>query len=233
MFDLLYPIGLAAIKILASTFVVDRIQVRVEYESVKRILSFLTTQIVKSAVNIVLLLIAVYGSGWILNRRMSVLLICSVYMASVIESLARLLHALPDIFSFLVVYHGNPRSYLHARIQREVYQRLRYDDARSPLLKRLFKRVMLQSDEVMSSEVAQKAVSAIWGRVVGRFMATATALAAYIVVFRFLVAPYLVTAHTKFTVWQALLYPVAFASDYFFGTSLVKQVHALRFQLFH
>ncbi len=92
---------------------------------------------------------------------------------------------------------------------------------------------MLRSNEEISSDVAQKAVSAIWGRVVGRFTATATALAAYVVVFRFLVAPYLITAHTKLTVWQALLYPIAFASDYFFGTSFVKHVHALRFQLFN
>jgi hypothetical protein len=92
---------------------------------------------------------------------------------------------------------------------------------------------MLRSDEEISSEVAHKAVSAVWSRVVGRFMATTTALAAYIVVFRFVVAPYLITTHTKLTVWQALLYPIAFASDYFFGTSLVKHVHALRFRLFN
>ncbi len=140
MFDLIYPIGLATVKLLASAFVVDRIQVRAQYESVRRILRFLTEQIVKSLVNIVLLLLAVYGSGWFLNRRMSVLFICSVYMASVIESLVRLLQAAPNIFSLLVVHHGNPRSYLHARIQREVYQRLRYDDARSFLLKRLSSR---------------------------------------------------------------------------------------------
>jgi hypothetical protein len=47
-----------------------------------------------------------------------------------------------------------------------------------------------------------------------------------------LVAPYLITGHTKLTVWQALLYPVAYASDYFFGTSIVKYVHSFRFRLF-
>jgi hypothetical protein len=232
MIDIFFPIGLAAVKFFASAFVVERIQVRTEYVSVRRILRFLTEQIVKSLMNIALLLVSVYGSGWFLNRRMSVLLICSVYMASVIEGLVRLLRALPNIYSLLVVHHGNPRSYLHARIRREVYKRLRYDDARSSLLKRLFKRVMLRSDEEISSEVAHKVVSAVWSRVVGRFMATTTALAVYIVVFRFVVAPYLITTHTKLTVWQALLYPVAFASDYFFGTSLVKQVHTFRFRLF-
>ena len=91
---------------------------------------------------------------------------------------------------------------------------------------------MLHSNEDISREVAQKATSAVWGWVVGRFMATTAALVAYIVFFRFLVAPYLVTQSTKLTVWQALLYPIAYASDYFFGTSFVKYVHSIRFRLF-
>lgn len=57
----------------------------------KRILAQFTAQIVKIVVNVLLLLIAVYGSGWFLKRGVSVLVICSVYMASVIESLVRLL----------------------------------------------------------------------------------------------------------------------------------------------
>jgi len=81
---------------------------------------------------------------------------------------------------------------------------------------------MLRSNEALALEVARKATAAIWRRVVGRFMVTAAALVAYIVVFRFLVTPYLITGHTKLTVWQALLYPVAYVSDYFFGTSFVK-----------
>jgi hypothetical protein len=90
---------------------------------------------------------------------------------------------------------------------------------------------MLRSNEEIAREVAIKATPAIWSRVVGRFTATATDLVAYIVVFRFLVAPYLITGHTKLTVWQALLYPIAYASDYFFGTSFVKYVHSIRFRL--
>jgi hypothetical protein len=113
-----------------------------------------------------------------------------------------------------------------------VYRRLCEADARSSLFKRLFKQIMLRSNEEIAREVAHKATSAIWSRVVGRFMATTTALVAYIVFFRFLVAPYLITGHTKLTVWQALLYPIAYASDYFFGTSFLHYVRSLRFRLF-
>ena len=232
MLEFVFPIGLAAIKLIASTFVVERIQVRVEYESVNRILRSFTAQIVKSLVNIVLLVAAVYGSGRFLSRRMSILFICSVYMASVIEGVARLLRAMPDIVSLLFTHRGNPRSYLRERIRRDVYTRLAYNEARSSLVKRLFKRLLLHSNEQIALEVAQKAVSSVWSRVIGRFVATVTALTVYIVLFRLIVAPYLVTGHTHLTVWQALLYPVAFASDYFFGTSFLKHVHAIRFQLF-
>jgi hypothetical protein len=231
--DFAFPFSLAIAKLLASDYVAGRIRVRTEYESVKRILALFTAQIVRIVVNVLLLLIAVYGAGWILNRRMSVLVICSVYMASVVESLVRLLRGLPDLFSLLFVHHGNPRSFISGKVHREVYRRLVEADARSSIFKRLFKQIMLRSNEEIAREVAHKAASAIWGRVVGRFMATTTALAAYIVFFRFLVAPYLITGHTKLTVWQALLYPVAYASDYFFGTSFVKYVHSIRFRLFN
>lgn len=230
--DFAFSLGLAVAKLLASDYVSSRIQVKTEYESVKRILALFTAQIVKIVVNVLLLLVAIYGSGWFLKRGMSVLVICSVYMASVVESLVRLLRGLPDLFSLVIVHRCNLRDFISMKVQREVYQRLGAADARSSIFRRLFKQIMLRSNEEIARKVAQKATPAIWGRVVGRFTATATALAAYIVVFRFLVAPYLITGHTKLTVWQALLYPIAYASDYFFGTSFVKYVRSLRFRPF-
>jgi hypothetical protein len=231
--DFAFPFSLAIAKLLASDYVSSRLQVKTEYEAVKRILALFTAQIVKIVVNVLLLLVAVYGAGWIFNRRMSVLVICSVYMASVVESLVRLLRGLPDLFSFLFVHHGNPHSFIRGKVHREVYRRLVEADVRSSIFRRLFKQILLRSNEEIAREVANKAASAIWGRIVGRFAATTTALAAYIVFFRFLVAPYLITGHTKLTVWQALLYPVAYASDYFFGTSFVQYVRSLRFRLFN
>ncbi|NTW59198.1 MAG: hypothetical protein HGB21_08095 [Nitrospirae bacterium] len=230
--DFAFPFSLAIAKLLASDYVACRIQARTEYESVRRILALFTAQIVKIAVNVLLLLVAVYGAGWVLSRRMSVLVICTVYMASVIESLVRLLRGLPDLFSLVFMHRCNPRDFIRMKVQREVCQHLGEADVRSSLFRRLFKKIMLRSNEELAREVAHKAAPAIWRRVVGRFMVTAAALVAYIVVFRFLVAPYLITGHTKLTGWQALLYPVAYASDYFFGTSLVKYVHTLRFRLF-
>ncbi len=230
--EFFFPFSLAIAKLLASNYVSSRIQVKTEYESLKRILALLTTQIVKIVVNVLLLVVAVYGSGWFLKRGMSVLVICSVYMASVIEGVVRLIRGLPDLFSLVFVHYGRPRSFISSRVQQEVLRRLGEADARSSIFRRLFKQVMLRSNEEISREVAQKATSAVWGRVVGRFVATTAALVAYIVFFRFLVAPYLVTQYTKLTVWQALLYPIAYASDYFFGTSFVKYVHSIRFRLF-
>jgi hypothetical protein len=232
MIPFVFPLGLAVVKLLTSDYVSSRIQVRAEYESVKRILALFTAQIVKIVMNVFLLLVAVYGAGWILSRRMSVLVICTVYMASVVEGLVRLLRGLPDLFSLVFIHRGNPRSFISGRVQREVYQRLGEADVRSSMFRRLFKQIMLRSNEDLAREVARKATPAIWRRVLGRFAATATALVAYVVVFRFLVAPYLITGHTKLTVWQALLYPIAYASDYFFGTSFVHTVRSLRFRLF-
>ncbi len=230
--DFVFSLGLAVAKLFASDYVSSRIQVKTEYESVKRILALFTAQIVKSVVNVFLLLVAVYGAGWILNRRMSVLVICTVYMASVVEGLVRLLRGLPDLFSLVFIHRCNLRNFISMRVQREVYQRLGAVDARSSIFRRLFKQIMLRSNEEIAHEVAQKATPSIWSRVVGRFTATATALVAYVVVFRFMVAPYLISGHTKLTVWQALLYPIAYASDYFFGTAFVKYVHSIRFRLF-
>jgi len=229
--DFVFPFSLAIAKLLATDYVSSRIQVRTEYATVKRIFAQLTAQLVRIAVNVLLLLVAVYGSGWFMKRGMSVLIICSVYMGSVVESLVRLLRGLPDLFSLLFVHHSNLRSFIKSRVQGEVYRRLREADARSSILKRLFKKIMLHPNEAIAYEVAQKAISAIWSRIVVRFMATAAALVAYIIFFRFLVAPYLITRYTKLSVWQALLYPIAYASDYFFGTSFVKHVHAIRFRL--
>jgi hypothetical protein len=230
--DFAFPFSLAIARLLASDYVSSRLLVKTEYVSVKRILSLFTAQLVKIVVNVLLLLSAVYGAGWVFNRRTSVLVICTVYMASVLESLVRLLRGLPDLFSLIFVHRGNPRSFISGRVHQEVHRRLVEADARSSIFARLFKQIMLRSNEEIAREVANRATSAIWGRVAGRFIATTTALVAYIVFFRFLVAPYLITGHTKLSAWQALLYPVAYASDYFFGTSFVKYVHSIRFRLF-
>ncbi len=227
-----FPFGLAIAKLLASDYVSGHIQAKTEYESVKRILALFTAQIVRSVVNMLLLLVAVYGAGWVFSHRTSVLVICTVYMASVVEGLVRLVRGLPDLFALVFVHHGNPRSFIRMRVQREVYQRLVEADARGSIFGRLFKQFLFRPNEELARNVAQKATPAIWRRVLGRFAVTATALVVYVVVFRFMVAPYLVTGHTKLTVWQALLYPVAYASDYFFGTAFVKDVHSIRFRLF-
>jgi len=231
--DFALPFSLAIAKLLASDYVSRRILVETEYESVKRILALFTAQIIKIVVNVLVLLLAVYGAGWVFSRGTGVLVICTVYMASVVESLLRLLRGLPDLLSFLFVHRGNPRSFISMRVQQEVYQRLVEGDARGSLFRRLFKRVLLRSNEALARDAAEKAAPEIWRRVLGRFAAATTALVVYVVVFRFIVAPALITGHTKLTVLQALLYPIAYASDYFFGTSFVHSVRSLRFRLFH
>jgi hypothetical protein len=118
----------------------------------------------------------------------------------------------------------NLHSYINARIQREVLDHLHKADVRGFLLKRLLKRIFFHSNEQIAYAVARKATPAIWNRVLGRLLVTATALVSYIIVFRFIVAPYLVTKSTKLTIWQALLYPLAYASDFFFGTHFEKWV---------
>jgi hypothetical protein len=62
--DFFFPFSLAIAKLLASDYVSRHIQVKTEYESVKRILELFTAQIVKIVVNVLLLLVAVV-TGWI------------------------------------------------------------------------------------------------------------------------------------------------------------------------
>lgn len=228
MLPFFFPVSIAFAKLLVSGFVSERIRVAAEYVSVKRIFALFTEMMIRIVVNVLLLLIAVYGSGWLLRRNMSILVICSVYMASIVESAVRLLRGLPDLFIFAVKHRFNLYSYINARIRQEVLQRLYEQDFRRSIFKRLFKKIMLHSNEQIAYDVAQKATPAIWNRVLGRLFITATALVSYVVVFRFVVAPYLVTKSTKLTIWQALLYPVAYASDFFFGTHLEKWVRHFR-----
>jgi len=89
--DFAFPFSLAIARLLASDYVSRRIQVRTGYEPVKRILALFTMKIINIMVNVLLLLVAVYGAGWLLNRSMRVFVICTVYMASVVKSLVRLL----------------------------------------------------------------------------------------------------------------------------------------------
>ncbi len=227
MLSFIFPVGLAFAKLLVSAYVSGRIQVTAEYVSVRRIFALLTELMVRIAVNVLLLLVAVYGSRLFLGRHVSVIVICSVYMASIVESIVRLLRGLPDIFLFTIKHRFNLRSYINARIRQEVLERLYREDVRGLFFKRLFKKVMLHSNEQIAYEVAQKATPAIWNRVLARLLITVTSLVIYVVVFRFVVAPYLVTRFTKLTIWQALLYPLAFASDFFFGTHFEKWVQHL------
>jgi hypothetical protein len=72
MLPFIYPAGLAFAKLLFSAYLAERIRVRAEYVSVRRIFALFTELIVRILVNVLLVLLAVYGSGWFLRCSASV-----------------------------------------------------------------------------------------------------------------------------------------------------------------
>lgn len=187
---------------------------------------FLST-LINVGVNVGVLLAAVYGLRGHLPAQQLVLIVCSVYAASVLHTGVKLtLNAywILDLGRHLLRYgvYG-PKAWLRARVAHEVHTHF----GQMALLKRLAYRL---SGAPPREQLINMLTREIWPIIATKLLMILAIVVIYIAVFSLHTRPLLIAEATHLNWLQAFLWPFAYAIDYFLLTRLAAWIAgAMRF----
>jgi len=228
--DLLFPVLFFAVRYAiaqgASRLIAERItQAR---SAALRVVNeiFLSTTL-NVIVNIGALLGAIYGLHGRLPERELVLVVSTVYAASVLHvGLKFALNAywIYDVSCYLLRHgvHG-PRAWVRSHVAREVHRRFQ----QMGWLKRL---AYAFSGAPRKEDLVEILTREIWQVAVFKVFATVAIIAVYTIVFSLHTRPILVEEATRLNWLQAFLWPFGYSLDYFFHTHSTAWIErALRF----
>jgi len=187
---------------------------------------FLST-LLNATVNISVFMVAAYGLRGRLPHAELVLVISTVYAASVLHvviKFARNAWWFYDISRY-VLRHGvhGPRAWLRSHVAREVQGRFE----RMGWLKRLAYAV---SGAPKKSDLIDILTREIWAVTAVKALATVALIVVYTAVFSLHIRPILIEETTRLNWLQAFLWPFGFSVDYFLHTHLTAWIaRALQF----
>jgi len=227
----LLPMAHAGLRLLASAAVGKKVNQGIDKSTstaVSQISRALIVSLVEISINILLFFIVIFGSGTIFDFQTALTIICSVYVGSLIHSIYKLIKNLDFILVLGRDYHLNFKRYIFSQV---------YMTARSEAQEKLngmgaIKRMVYKASsgpgpDTIAMRVAKGAMPLIWNRVSTRLLAVLFTVILYILIFRMIVAPFLIQETVHFSLLQAFLWPFAFSLDFFIGTSFSSWVVSL------
>jgi len=228
--DLIFPVLFFAVRHAiaqgVSRLMAERIT-QVRSAALRVVNEIFMSTILNVIVNVAVLLVAVYGLRGRLPGKELVLVVSTVYAASVLHvgfKFALNAYWIYDISRYLL-RHGvrGPRAWVRSHVAREVH-------ARFQQMGRLKRLVHAFSGAPRKEDLIEILTREIWQVVMFKVFATLVIIVVYTIVFSFHTRPILVEEATRLNWIQAFLWPFGFALDYFLHTHIAVWIErALRF----
>jgi hypothetical protein len=232
---ILLPMAYAGLRLAASAAVGRKVGQKVAQgidktasTAVDQISRTLIVNLVEISINILLFIAFIYGSGMFFDFRTSLTMICSVYVGSLIYSICKVIKN----FGFILILGRDYRLNLKRYIFEQIYHNVRSEAQQKfngmGAIKRIVYKVSAgPGADTIALRVANGAIPLIWNRVSARLLAVSITVLLYILIFRLIVAPFLIQETAHFSLLQALLWPFAFSIDFFFHTTCSSWVASL------
>ena len=193
----LAPIGFAWLKKKVSNAIADDVENNIEVYLKNLFKEFYTNAII----NVAALFLSIYYMPLYFNSEVARLLVCSVYLSSTLHALWKFLFTyFPHIWQ-LVIYGGNLKKLISDKVNREI--------GNLGLLEYIGFRFL--------GPPLPEVINIIMRLIFGFVLKQGFAMGIYIVIFRFIVAPWAVEDATGLNWYEAAIYPFLMAIDYFFG----------------
>jgi hypothetical protein len=196
--------------------------------AVNQISHTLIVKFAEIAINILLFLIIVYKAEAYFDYQTSVLMICSVYVGSLIHSTYKTFKNFDLILILTRDYRLNIKRFIFEKIYENARSKAQQKVKSMGWLRRIIYAISLSPGaDTIALRVAEGAMPLIWKRVLTRILVVLITISLYILIFRMIVAPFLIQQTTHFTLFQAFLWPFAFSVDFFFNTAFSSWVLSL------
>jgi hypothetical protein len=228
---ILLPLAYAGLRLAASAAIRKKVAQGIGESTVAAISQISRTLIVslfEISINILLFLAIIYFSGSLFDFQTSMTIICSIYVGSLAHSISKVIKN----FNFMLLLGRDYRLNLKRFIYEQIYQNVRSEAQKTldgmGLIKRIAYKVSAgPGADTIALRVARGAMPLIWKRVSARLLAILITMLLYILIFRMIVAPFLIRETAHFSLLQALLWPFAFSIDFFFHTTFSSRIASL------
>jgi hypothetical protein len=227
----LLPLAYAGLRLAASAAVGKKVAQAVDETAataISQISRTLIISLVEISINILLFLAILYAARSFVDFQTSLTMICSAYVGSLIYSICKAVKN----FNFILILSRDYRLNLKRFIYEQIYQNARSEAQKTLAGMGLMKRIVYKiaagpGADTIALRVATGAMPLIWKRISARLLAVLITMLLYILIFRVIVAPFLIRETAHFSLLQALLWPFAFSIDFFFRTSFSSWVTSL------
>jgi len=175
------------------------------------------------SINIILLLVAIYLVPLIAEKDISIFIIANVYLASIIHGIYNTYTKIPILYKIGFEYKLDFKLYLKNEIYSKAYSEAYYIANREIkdtfILFKPFVSIFGDSPNEIAHRVAHsisiKASEIIFHEVLKKASIIITFLAVYYVLFRYVVAPFLMHDIIGMGIFDTLTYPFIFSIKYF------------------
>ena len=157
-------------------------------------------------INVVSILLMVFVVRFFVTFNTFLLLIFSIYFASILHSSMNFIKNLPKILSFIFIHKFSITSLLREEAQKRIDE------------KNFFERMFIEITGGVNNIVSDE----LWPSLIEKFLKLVVVMGIYIAVFRLFLLPILVDEYTHFNMFQLALYPFCLSVDYFLGTNLLS-----------
>jgi hypothetical protein len=196
--------------------------------AVHQISRILIVHIAEISLNILIFLAIIFLAGSSFNYHTSVMLICSVYVGSLMHSTFKIIRNYDLILKITRHHHLNLKRFIFEQIYDNARLEAQEKFRRMGMLRRIFYKASAgPGADTIALRVANGAIALIWKRMLTRLFAILITVSLYILIFRMIVSPFLIQQATHFSLLQAFLWPFAFSIDYFFNTDFAIWVLSL------
>ncbi|WP_294087180.1 hypothetical protein [uncultured Actinobacillus sp.] len=225
---LFYSIGVFALKKvtenIVSNIVNSEVQDGVE-EANKEIfrkmkITFLNSIIVIFS-NIIAFFLAYFLSPRFFSNETAILIICTVYISSIIHSIWNFIGNFTDIRDFIFFYKLNLREFIEDKLRGEVRKKVNSTFNEMNFFTQAMNSLFGKSEREITYEITSQTMRYAYGGIIANIALIAVMIMLYVIVFRLWVLPILMadTIGFELNAFQVLLYPFFYVIDYIFGSS--------------
>ncbi|WP_147284747.1 hypothetical protein [Haemophilus paraphrohaemolyticus] len=112
-------------------------------------------------------------------------------------------------------------SFIYNQTYKKVLDGVRKETRNLSLFKKTMNYFFGEDERVIARRVTSEAVDSIYTRVINIIIRIILMFFAYLLIFRVLIAPFLMENATGLSMFKSAIYPIFYTLDYFFGTSLL------------
>lgn len=186
-------------------------------QTIREIYKIFISSFLTITINLILLIIAVYGFPYFLEMNTSILIIASVYISSILHGLIKLKKQLPIIKKIATKYKFNIKNYIKDQIYEEAYYEASSKIRNLGFIARKVNNLFGESAHSIARKISESAIERVFREAGKAFMHLTIMLITYYLISRLVVTPFLINNSTSLSTIDLLLYPFIFSFEYFLG----------------